>query len=131
IVNETLEYFVAHNCSLNGFAGFNTAEGVSSAELLATPQNVDDAAYTILQSAWFQAPLPFHRPLTVLRAYLQAIGVTLCDAMKALRPSDAVERGTQLFGWRDILMERLGFSREEYRLLTDSSLGLHELYGYP
>jgi hypothetical protein len=131
LVNETLEYFVAHNCSLNGFAGFNTADGVSSAELLATPQNVNDAAYGILQMASFPAPLPFHRPLTMLRAYLQAIGVTLFDAMRALRASDAVERGTQLFGWRDILMERLGFSREEYRLLTDSSLGLHGLYGYP
>jgi peptidoglycan hydrolase-like protein with peptidoglycan-binding domain len=131
IVNETLEYFVANNLTLDGFTGFNTADTITSAELLAAPQNVNDAAYTILQGAFFPTPLPFHRPLSLLRLHLQKIGVTLADVMTALRADDAIERSApQTFAWRDILMEQIGMSRQEYRLFTDRTLGLHGVYGY-
>jgi peptidoglycan hydrolase-like protein with peptidoglycan-binding domain len=131
IVNETLEYFVSHNLSLAGFQGYSTDDTVTSATLLATPQNVDDAAYAKLQSAFFPPPLPFQRPLALLRLHLQTIGVPLPDAMTALRADDAIERANPTgYGWRDILMEQLGLSREEYRLFTDSTIGLNGLYGY-
>jgi peptidoglycan hydrolase-like protein with peptidoglycan-binding domain len=131
IVNETLEYFVANNLTLVGFTGFNTADTITSAELLAAPQNVNDAAYTILQNSFFPTPLPFHRPLALLRLHLQAIGVALADVMTALRANEAIERSTpQTFAWRDILMEQVGLSRPEYRLFTDRTLGLHGMYGY-
>ena len=50
--------------------------------------------------------------------------------MAALRASDAIERGTAAYGWRDILMEQLGISREEYRIFSDGTLKLQGLYGY-
>ena len=59
--------------------------------------------------------------------------MTLADAMAALRKNDAIETpaaGTG-YGWRDILMEQIGLSRQEYKILTDSSISLAELYGYP
>jgi peptidoglycan hydrolase-like protein with peptidoglycan-binding domain len=131
IVNETMEHFVANNLSLNGFTGFNTADSITSAELLAAPQNINDAAYTILQNSFFPLPLPFHRPLSLLRLQLKAIGLELHDVMEALRANDALDGGTpQGFGWRDILMEEVALSRQEYRVLTDSTLGLHGIYGY-
>ena len=34
------------------------------------------------------------------------------------------------YGWRDILMEKAGFSRQEYRILTDSTLTLKQIYGF-
>lgn len=131
IVNETLEYFVSNKLALNGFTGFDTPDTISSVELIAIPQNVNDAAYGILQTAYFPPPLPYQRPLALLRLHLQKIGVALADAMVALRGDDALERSSPLtFGWRDILMEQIGLSREEYQLFTDSTIGLHGLYGY-
>jgi hypothetical protein len=131
IVNETLEYFVSHSLSLSGFQGFTTDDTITSAELLAIPQNVDDTAYGILQTAYFPPPLPFQRPLGLLRLQLAKIGVTLPAVMTALRANDAIERGgSTVYGWRDILMEQLGLSREEYRIFTDRTIGLRGLYGY-
>jgi Neuraminidase-like domain/Putative peptidoglycan binding domain/Salmonella virulence plasmid 28.1kDa A protein len=131
VVNETLEFFVAHNLSLANFQGYDTGTTLTSAELIASPQNVDNAAYTVLAGVFFPPPLPFNRPLALLRLHLSAIGISLRDAMAALRASDAIERGTAAYGWRDILMEQLGISREEYRIFTDGTLKLQGLYGYP
>ncbi len=131
LVNEVLEYFVANNLSLASYQGHDTGSAVTSAELTASPQNVNDAAYATLEGVFFPPPLPFDRPLALLRLHLEAIGVTLRDAMAALRPSDAIERGTAPYGWRDILMEQLKISREDYRLFTDGTLKLQGLYGYP
>ncbi|HEX5271715.1 MAG TPA: neuraminidase-like domain-containing protein [Gemmataceae bacterium] len=135
VVNETLEYFVA-NGSLANYQGHDTGDAVSSGELLASPQYVNETAYTALQSADFPPPLPFHRSLELLRLHFQRLGVPLSDAMAAMREGDALEHGDQVppvpaYGWRDILMEQAGFSRPEYRILTDSTLTLQDLYGYP
>jgi peptidoglycan hydrolase-like protein with peptidoglycan-binding domain len=130
IVNETLEYYVANSLSLAGYQGHDTSSTVTSAELLACPQFVNDAAYTTLQGAFFPPPLPYNRPLELLRLHLSTIGVALPDVMAALRASDAVERGAAAYGWRDILLEQLDISRDEYRLFTDTTLKLQGLYGY-
>jgi hypothetical protein len=131
IVNETLEYFVVNHLTLNNFEGFDTGPDVTSDELLANPQNVNQAAYTALEGAFFPPPLPFNRSLSQLRLHLQKIGVALPDVMAALRPSDAIERGDAAYGWRDILMEQLSISRQEYRVFADGTLKLQGLYGYP
>ncbi len=131
LVNETLEFFVANNLSLANFQGYDAGPTLTSAELIASPQNVDDAAFAVLAGVFFPSPLPFDRPLALLRRHLAAIGITLRDAMATLRASDAIERGTAAFGWRDILMEQLGISRDEYRVFTDGSLKLQGVYGYP
>ncbi len=135
IVNETLEYYVANNLTLDGFEGFNTDPSIASAELIANPQNVNEAAYAILQSATFPPPLPFNRSLVRLRAQLRSLGVVLPDAMIALRNSELLDNTVNpvSYGWTDILLEQVGFSREEHNLLVapDNLAGLGDLYGLP
>ncbi len=133
LVNETLEYFVGNGLSLDGYQGHDTGDAVTTAELLASPQYVDDAAYATLQDAFFPPPLPFSRPLALLRLHLATLGVALPDAMAALRANDQlVNSGSPAsYGWSDILIEQLGISRDEYQLFTDPSLGLGDLWGIP
>jgi len=134
IVNETLEYFVANDTqklSLTGFIGHDT-DGVASADLLARPQFVMDAAYTLLRADRFPMPLPLHQPLENLRRYFEAYEVALPLAMERCRKGDALERGADPYGWRDILMEELTLSRAEHEILTDSgAVPLRLLYGFP
>jgi hypothetical protein len=132
VVNETLEYYVANGIqplSLKGYLGHDT-DGAASEDLLASPQFVMDAAYTILRSERFPAPLPFHHPLENSRRHFDKFGVPLTVAMERLRKSDDLERGGNPYGWRDILMEELRLSRAEYDLLTDGALTLQQVYGF-
>jgi hypothetical protein len=131
IVNETLEYFVANDLSLDGYQGHDTGDAVTSAELLASPQFVNDAAYAVLGDAYFPPPLPFNRALTLLRLHMANLGIGLPDAMAALRASDDLVNRTSptSYGWSDILIEQLAISRDEYRLFTDPALQLGDLYG--
>jgi hypothetical protein len=134
LVNETLEYFVANNVrqfSLNGYAGHDT-EGADSADLMASPQFVIDSAYVTLKNERFPSPLPFHQPLERLRRYFDKFEVPLPLAMERLRKGDDLERGANPYGWRDILMEEPGLSRDEYEILTDSNaVPLWRMYGFP
>jgi peptidoglycan hydrolase-like protein with peptidoglycan-binding domain len=133
IVNETLEYFVANGLSLAGFTGYSTDDTVTSAQLIASPQFTNNAAYSVLQSAFFPPPLPFNRPLAQLRQLFSSMGVDLPDVMAALRTSSATvinQTGTA-YSEGDVCLEYLGISRDEYRLFTDGTLGLPKLYGYP
>ncbi len=133
VVNETLEYFVANDVcklSLQGYGGHDT-NGVASEDLLASPQFVRDAAYTTLRTEYFPAPLPFHQPLENLRRYFNKFDVPLSLAMERLRNTDDLERTTNPYGWRDILMEQIGLSRDEYEILTNStSVPLWRMYGF-
>ena len=131
IVNETLESFAINGSLTPDYKGYSTDGSVSSEELLASPQNIDPAAYALLQTAYFPPPLPFRRSLELLRRLFQQFNVQLANAMAVLRPSDAIERAANSYGWRDILMEQIGLSRQEYRILTDSNLSLAALHGYP
>jgi hypothetical protein len=129
LVNETLEYFVAHQLTLADFHGHTTDGSLSSEELLASPQFVQDSAYSVLKHAWFPPPLPFDRPLELLRLHFDAMGAPLHTVMAALLARDASGHGG--FGWTDVLMERVGLSRAEHRLLTDGALTLPQIYGFP
>jgi len=134
VVNETLEYFVANSAqpdSLNGFTGHDT-NGVATEDLMASPQFVIIAAYATLRGERFPLPLPFHQPLEVLRRCFGRFEVPLPLAMERIRKTDGLERGTNPYGWRDILMETLGLSREEHEILTDSTaVPLWRMYGFP
>lgn len=133
IVNETLEYYVANlntPLSLQGFVGHDT-KGVATADLLASPQFVIDAAYATLKTAWFPAPLPFNRELEMLRRLFSKFDVPLPQAMEGLCQTSALERGANTYGWRDILMEDIGLSREQARVLTDGTLTLNQIAGFP
>jgi peptidoglycan hydrolase-like protein with peptidoglycan-binding domain len=132
VVNETLEYFVANGLKIDGFQGFDTGDQVTSGELIAAPQNVNDAAYAALQGAFFPAPLPFNRPLELLRGHMGALGVSTPDAMELLRKGDATAVSPTSgadYGWNDILIERLGLSRDELRIFVDPALQLGDLVG--
>jgi hypothetical protein len=159
LVNETLEYYVgnAQPPSLTGFAGYDNDGTVSSAELIASPQNDDNQvaqnAYEILKTQCYPPPLPFYRDLELLRQHIARFQITLYQVMEALRTTDNLESPVpsdpSSYGWRDILAERLGLSSSratpqsgsgppagpctglEYQLLTDSTLTLAQLYGYP
>lgn len=132
IVNETLEYFVVNGLSLGGYTGHDTGEEARAEDLLAGPRFVQDQAYKTLKDEWFPPPLPFHRPLEVLRRYFAALAVPLESAMEALRADEAVERAQPGdYAWRDILIERLKLSRAEHRPLTDrTAVPLAALYGF-
>ena len=137
VVNETLEYVVANQGSIADYPGHDTGGSETSAELLASPGFVNDAAYATLQTAYFPAPLPFHRGLENLRRLFSRFRASLPQAMAALRTTDALERAhgatDPAYGWRDILMERLGLSRAEHQILTNADLAaplaLWQLYG--
>jgi pSer/pThr/pTyr-binding forkhead associated (FHA) protein len=133
IVNEVLEYFVANGLTMSGYQGHDTGDTITAAELAACPQYVNNAAYGLLKTAFFPPPLPFNQPLTLLRLVLQGLGTTLPAAMMALRPNDNLVNDVTptSYGWNDILNEQLTISRDEYRLFTDPSLGLGDLYGLP
>ena len=129
IVNETLEYFVFKNFSLIDFAGHDTGESASE-DLVATPQHVIDTAYGTLKTKYFPPPLPFNQSLESARAHFDKFGTPLPLAMERLRANDDLERGGNPYGWRDILMEELGFSRQEHDILTDSgTVPLWTMYG--
>jgi hypothetical protein len=149
VVNETLEYFVANAAAnaaqnppkppLDGYFGHDS-NGITSEDLLASPQFVIDSAYTTLRNERFPTPLPFHQPLENLRRYFNKFEVPLPLAMKRLRKSDVldVDRTTNPpppltdYGWRDILMEGIGLSRDEYEILTNSNaVPLWRMYGFP
>ncbi|MEG3863401.1 Tc toxin subunit A [Microcoleus sp. herbarium12] len=143
IVNETLEYFITHNLNLENYTGHDINNDATSEELLASPQFVSDRAYQTLAGKPIQVgdplpllppspPLPFHQPLENLRRYFDQFEVPLPSVMEALRKNDDLERASETeYGWRDILMEELRISRAEYRLLSDRTLTLQHLYGYP
>lgn len=132
LVNETLEYFVTSGLSLAGYSGHTTDGSAEPAELLANPQFVSDAAYASLAGEHFPLPLPFHLPLEQLRRYFMRFDAPLPRVMEDLRLSDALERPDAAgYGRRDILMEELGLSRSEHRLLTDRTVELQQLYGFP
>ena len=135
VVNETLEAFVTGGASgLADFQGFDTGGTVTSAELNAVPQNVNDAAYVALQQSLFPAPLPFNRPLALLRQHMGALALSVPDAMQALRKDDSPNGGglaSAAYGWNDILIERLQISRDEMRVFSDATLTLGDLTGLP
>jgi len=149
VVNETLEYFVANAAAnaaqnppkppLDGYVGHDS-NGIASEDLLASPQFVINSAYTTLRGECFPTPLPLHQPLESLRRYFNKFEVPLPLAMERLRKSDVldVDRTTNPpppltdYGWRDILMEGIGLSRDEYEILTDSNtVLLWRMFGFP
>jgi len=119
LVNEILEYYVV-NHTLNGFEGHNVEE-ITSAELLANPQFVDDQAYTTLKEQVYPFNLPFNQPLSALRLYHDYLKIPLHEAMEKLRVNDNFDTPEGAgYAWREIYNEYLVISQEEYKVLTDS-----------
>ncbi len=144
VVNETLEHYVAHienDQPLSGYEGHSTPEDVTSEELLAAPQFVQDDAYQKVQDdanktlaeASFPLRLPFHQPLEHLRRYFTRFELNLSDVMQLLRQDDREVREEESdYGWTDILMEEISISRQAYDVLTNKGLKfrLWKFYGF-
>lgn len=115
LVNEVLEHYVVHG-NLVGFTGHDTDAEATTADLLADPQFVLDAAYDATLAEVSPGGLPFDMPLAHLRLLFQVWDTTLADAL------------TLLGSAADARRERLGFGGAELRLLTDTTF--HEVAEY-
>lgn len=129
LVNEILEFYVTnHTLTPPGdeekvFHGFNV-DNITSEELLANPQNVNEEAYTTLKGEVYPFNLPFDQRLEALRLFYEYSKVKLYEAMEKLRVNDDFETGVGVdmppYAWRDIYNEFLDISPGEYAALTDS-----------
>ena len=92
LVNETLEYFITNNLSLANYAGHDTDDSASDAELRGESRSMSSTPPTISC-----AQRPFRRRsrstrLETLRRTLATAEVDLAAAMEQLRIDDAIER---------------------------------------
>ena len=135
IVNEILEYWVVKNAGidpeiafphLKDFEGHNILEGDSTEDLLANPLYIEQKVYdTILSMAIYPTNLPFNYPLTSLRAYYNALKSPLAETMEIIQKDRSIADS-----WKDIYMEQLGISPQEYNILTDNTVHkTPELFG--
>ena len=130
IVNEILEYYVAHG-KLEEDAAHDTGEA-TTAELLAEPQNVIRGAYDTLREARYPLNLPFDLWIETARQFCNHFDTPLNQVLETFRKSDALLAPTQPFDRADIFMETLGLSPAEVALFTDPDplSQWHELYGF-
>jgi len=131
VVNEILEYYVAHG-KLTEDAAHDTGAATTE-ELLAEPQNLLRLAYTELLGKRYPGPLPFDLWIETVREFSTDLGTPLHEVMEAFRDSDALIEEAQAYDRADTFVEYLGFSPAEAAILTDSD-PLAEwwlLYGYP
>ena len=133
IVNEILEYFVAHG-KLEEEAAHDTGDA-TTAHLLAEPQNVIRRAYDRLREARYPLQLPFDLWIETVRQFCNYFETPLASVLEAFRPTDDLFAPTQPFDRSRIFLESLGFSPAEAAIFTDlDPLGKdkwYELYGYP
>jgi hypothetical protein len=119
LVNEILEHFIIDG-SLAAFHGFNMREDSTTADLLADPEHVRDAAYDKTKSEVYPHNLPFDMPVAALRLFMRAFDTTLADALRVFRTPASARR------------EVLGLDPTEYQILTDAAFkALPEYFGEP
>lgn len=130
IVNEILEYYVAHG-KLEEEAAHDTGEA-TTAELLAEPQNVIKEAYDKLREARYPLVLPFDLWIETVRQFCNYFETPLDRVLETLRKSDTLFASAQAFDRANVFMESLGLSPTEAAIFTDPNplLKWHELYGF-
>lgn len=122
LVNEILEFYVAHNETLSAQAAHDNA-GATAEELRINPQYVVDTAYEALAKALYPIDLPFNRPLTISRLYLNHLGVTRHELMNAFRKNGQPTEA-------ELDLEGLELSSLEGSILTGSlNNPLADFYG--
>jgi hypothetical protein len=133
IVNEILEYYVAHD-KLEEQAVHDTGDA-TTAELLAEPQNVIREAYDELRVARYPLTLPFDLWIETARQFCNQFEIPLARVLEVLRSSDALFVPTQAFDRSSIFIESLGFSPTDAAVLTAANPLANDdwiaLYGYP
>jgi hypothetical protein len=133
IVNEVLEYYVAHD-ALSAGSGYDTGNAKSE-ELLAEPHNVLPAAYDKLQKAKYPRPLPFDLWLETVRRFVEHFHVELAEILDIFRASSDLfpaAAHARSYGLASVFAEALRLSPAEYALFTDAAVhhNWHQLYGF-
>ncbi|MBV6467742.1 MAG: hypothetical protein PGMFKBFP_03112 [Anaerolineales bacterium] len=130
IVNEILEYYVAHG-RLEKAAAHNTGDA-TTAELLAEPQNVIRGAYDTLRDSRYPLKLPFDLWIETVRQFCNYFETPLHRVLEVLRPGDDLFSTAMPFDRSSIFLESLGLSPAEVAIFTDTDplATWHELYGF-
>ncbi len=136
LVNEILEYYIAHNQLDTGLA-FDTGT-TTTPDLTAEPQNILPDVYTkTLKQAIYPLELPFDLWIETVRGFLGYFKLSLAQVLDALRPADTLELFTNnpptAYYRAGILAESLGLSQAEYAVFTATdTTQWYKLYGnYP
>lgn len=141
LVNEILEYYIAHS-QLDADAAYDTGDA-TTADLTAEPQHILPQVYTnTLKSQVYPLGLPFDLWIETVRGFLNYFNTPLAQVLEVLRPADRLELFTDAnaypYYWAQILAEALGLSPAEYGVLTvtdpatqkPSIQNWFKLYGY-
>ena len=137
VVNEILEYYLVNKNLTNAVYDTGSAE---SADLIAEPQNVLEAAYGILDNQVEASPavypigLPFDLWIETVRGFLNYFKIPFSNVLETFRPAENLElfTGPNPYHWDAIFAESLGFTPAEVALLTNPVYiaNWFELYGY-
>lgn len=130
IVNEILEYYVAHT-ELTKDAVHDTGEATTP-ELLAEPQNIIPEAYDVLKQARYPLTLPLDLWLETVRRFFDYAEMPLWQVLEIFRPSNELFKESQAYDRAAIFNEYLGLSPAEQAMCTDPNPlpGWFKLYGY-
>ncbi len=141
LVNEILEYFIAHN-ALDANVAYDTGDA-TTADLVAEPQHVLAQVYSDnLKKAVYPLDLPFDLWLDMVRGFLNYFNVPLVRVLESLRPADGLELFTNANAYpyyrAQILAESIGIGPAEYGVMTVVDPNTHTpsvekwylLYGY-
>lgn len=130
LVNEILEFYVAHNNQLTADAAHNT-DAATSAELLAEPQHLIPDAYNILRAARYPLTLPFDLWLEWVRRFFDHFETPRWQVLETFRPGDDLFAPGLPYDRARIFAEYLGIIPAEYTIYTAASLdGWPTLYGF-
>jgi len=134
LVNEILEYYIAHN-SLDRGVAYDTGTA-STADLTAEPQHTLAPVYnTTLNTAVYPLNLPFDLWIETVRACLGHFDSSLAQVLDTMRPVDGLELFTDadahVYYRAHILSESLSLTPAEYAVLTaHPPKDWFTLYGY-
>lgn len=136
VVNEILEYYVAHG-ALAADAVRDTGRSTTP-DLLAEPQHVTPAAYTTLNQARYPVSLPFDLWIETVRRFFDHFEMPLDQVLEVFRqadelyPPDPPVPNPKPYYRAVVFREQLRLSPAEYGVFTDASplARWYELYGY-
>ncbi|SLK00937.1 neuraminidase-like domain-containing protein [Arthrobacter sp. P2b] len=130
LVNEILEYYVAHD-KLAAAAAHDTGEATTP-ELLAEPQNILREAYDKVRDARYPLTLPFDLWIETVRAFCDYFDAPLSRVLEVLRASDELFSPAQIYDRSAVFLESLRLSPTEIGLFAspDPLAKWYELYGF-
>lgn len=117
LVNEILEYYVAHDALTA--AAVNDTGDASSDDLVAEPQNLIPEAYDRLLTARYPLTLPFDLWLETVRRFCTSFGTSLATVLEVFRPGDELFVPTQPYDRAAVFTESLGISPVQAAIFTD------------